>query len=329
MIKHYLRYRYPALACYALCVLCVFAVTSLGGQALSLPLYGLFVAGFLMLIVAIVDFIRFYRRVRALRQIAAQAAQNPQELPPPENAAERAYQQMIESLYAGWADSRNALEKLRAGQLTYFTLWVHQIKTPLSAMRLALEEADREDARAVLKRELFKVEQYADMALQYARMERFSGDLQAERVDLQALCRACVRKYATLFVYQGLSVTVEDFTAHAHTDAKWLGFVVEQLLSNAVKYTKQGGVRISYQNRVLEIADTGIGIRAQDIARVFDKGFTGYNGRLDTRASGLGLFMCKQVCAQLGITLALQSAPGRGTTALLRFPPEIENVTNL
>lgn len=182
----------------------------------------------------------------------------------------------------------------------FFALWAHQIKTPIAALNLLLQ-GEKQDA-AVCRQELFKIESYVEMVLNYLRFEEMSNDLVLERNSLEHL----------------------DYTVL--TDEKWFCFVLEQILSNALKYTKQGSVKISAEEsanglRVL-VKDTGIGIRSEDLPRIFEKGFTGYNGRMDKKASGLGLYLCKGVCEKLGHGISVASKEGEGTTVMITLQCE-------
>ena len=176
------------------------------------------------------------------------------------------------------------------------------------------------DTAGVIKQELFKIEQYADLALRYVKLTDISSDLVIERCFLEDIVSASVKKYAVLFVYQKLSLDMVPTDRKVMSDKRWLGFILEQILSNAIKYTYAGGVKIYLQNEKLVIEDTGIGIRAEDLPRIFMKGYTGCNGRLDNRASGIGLYLAKKAADALGITITVDSKVGMGTKVTLAFP---------
>ncbi len=202
--------------------------------------------------------------------------------------------------------------------LEYYTLWVHQVKTPLSAMRLILQSAKPEDGnKAVfdsLAQELFKVERYVEMVLGYLRLDSMSSDLRLENLPVYPIVKQAVKKFAPQFIYKKLALDLKDFDNRVITDEKWLGFVVEQLLSNALKYTCQGAITIFMdENDVLTIRDTGAGISQDDLPRIFERGFTGHNGRVDKTASGLGLYLTKQILDRLQNRVEIDSAPGKGT----------------
>lgn len=188
------------------------------------------------------------------------------------------------------------------------------------------EELQEKQDAAVCRQELFKIENYVEMALNYLRFEEMSNDLVLERNSLEQLVRQVVKKYAAIFIYNHISIQLEHLDYTVLTDEKWFCFVLEQILSNALKYTKQGSVKISAEEsanglRVL-VKDTGIGIRSEDLPRIFEKGFTGYNGRMDKKASGLGLYLCKGVCEKLGHGISVASKEGEGTTVMITLQCE-------
>ena len=206
----------------------------------------------------------------------------------------------------------------------FFALWAHQIKTPIAALNLLLQE-EKQDT-AVCRQELFKIENYVEMALNYLRFEEMSNDLVLERNSLEQLVRQVVKKYAAIFIYNHISIRLEHLDYTVLTDEKWFCFVLEQILSNALKYTKQGSVSISAEETEnglqIFVKDTGIGIKSEDLPRIFEKGFTGYNGRMDKKASGLGLYLCKGVCEKLGHEIRVASKEGEGTTVILTLQCE-------
>ena len=206
----------------------------------------------------------------------------------------------------------------------FFALWAHQIKTPIAALNLLLQE--EEQNVAACRQELFKIESYVEMALNYLRFEEMSNDLVLERNSLEQLVRQVVKKYAAIFIYNHISVQLEHLDYTVLTDEKWFCFVLEQILSNALKYTKQGSVKIYAEETEnglhIFVKDTGIGIKREDLPRIFEKGFTGYNGRMDKKASGLGLYLCKGVCGKLGHEISVSSKEGEGTTVILTLQCE-------
>lgn len=266
-----------------------------------------------------VGYFQFLRRHRELRRLLVQVREKVLPLPPPKGALEADYQALCQALAAERAalalEDRNRLQDMT----DYYTLWAHQIKTPIAAMRLLLQE----EPRAELEGELLKIEQYVEMVLGYLRLGSDSTDYVFRPCELDALLRQSVRKVARLFILKKISLDFQETGKTVVTDEKWLSFVVEQLLSNAVKYTPEGGrVRIYGDGDTLVIADSGIGIRPEDLPRVFEKGFTGFNGREDKKSTGIGLYLCRQVLDRLNHGISITSRPGQGTLVRLLFLEE-------
>ena len=197
--------------------------------------------------------------------------------------------------------------------MDYYTLWVHQIKTPIAAMDLLLQ-AKEEDTSA-LEVELQRISQYVDMVLQYLRLDSETRDLDLQRCQLDAVIRQTVRKYAKLFILKKIRLTFQETHLEVRQRREVVGLLLEQVLSNALKYTPPGERSAVFQDpaETLVIADTGIGIAPEDLPRIFDKGYTGHNGRMDKKATGIGLYLCRRVTNLLGHTITVTSQLGQGT----------------
>lgn len=204
--------------------------------------------------------------------------------------------------------------------LDYYTLWVHQVKTPIAASSLLIGDLKDKEAKSQLEQELFKIESYVHLVLQYLRLESFHDDLVLKQENLADLVREVVKKYALFFIQQGLSLNLHDLDHTIVTDKKWFLVILEQVLSNSLKYTKEGNIEIYFQEGGLYIKDTGLGIQNADLLRVFERGFSGYNGRLTQQSSGLGLYLSKKIADQLGHKIAIDSQVGQGTTVSIAFP---------
>ena len=157
------------------------------------------------------------------------------------------------------------------------------------------------------------------MVLQYLRLTDSVNDFVLKEYSLDQMIRQAVRKYAPMFIRKKLSLEYEDVGANVVTDEKWMVFVMEQLLSNAIKYTSSGVVRIYMEKGCLVVEDTGIGVLPEDLPRIFDKGYTGYNGRTDKKASGIGLYLVKEILTKLGHKILAESEPGAGTRMKILF----------
>ena len=289
----------------------VFALYRLNLEAV---LYAAVLGAVGTLTVAAVDFGLWLRRLRTLRELQNRVTLGLDGLPEPYGATEGAYQELLRSLYADRLTQLGAAGAREKDMVDYYTLWAHQIKTPIAAMRLLLQEEPRPE----LEGELLKIEQYVEMVLGYLRLGSDSTDYVFRDCDLDSLIRQSVRKYARLFILKKISLYFQATGKTVLTDGKWLSFVIEQLLSNAVKYTPEGGgVRIYGDGETLVIADSGIGIQPEDLPRVFEKGFTGFNGREDKKSTGIGLYLCRQVLDRLNHDISISSRPGQGTLVRL------------
>ena len=253
--------------------------------------------------------LRQHRRLELLRQLPEELADA---LPPSDTVKEADYRSLVTLL----AESRRAIrtqEEQRYGDMVdYYTMWAHQIKTPIASMRLTLQNEDSDLARS-LSGDLMRVEQYVEMVLVFLRLDSSTTDYVIRSHSLDDIVRPAVRKFAGEFIRRRLRLDYQSLDRTVVTDAKWLGFVVEQVLSNALKYTVSGSVTIAMDGDDLCIRDTGMGIAPEDLPRIFDRGFTGLNGRRDTRASGIGLYLCRRICRSLGHTIRASSVPNQGT----------------
>ncbi|MGN1021305.1 MAG: sensor histidine kinase [Aristaeellaceae bacterium] len=265
------------------------------------------------LIWAVWDSRRLRRRHEQLLQLAGMGADMEHNLPEPRTLQEEDAQLLIRALCREQRETVSRMNARYADMMDYYTVWAHQIKTPIAAMALQLNQEDSALGRR-LKAELMRVEQYVAMVLAYLRLDSESTDYVIREYDLDGIVRQAVKRFAGEFIARKLTLTYAPLNARVITDEKWLLFVVEQVISNALKYTQEGGVAITLEEpKTLCIRDTGIGIAPEDLPRVFDKGYTGCNGRADKKASGIGLYLCRQICRRLGHGISAQSRPGEGT----------------
>lgn len=315
----YFASRRALLLLYLLSMCTVLLLGYLAQQDTVYVRYSCVIISFIFVCLLMGDGARYRRSRRRMEQLHLRTELLPRELPEPLDGLAGDYEAVIRALTQ--ENERLKTESIRQQeeQKEYYTLWVHQIKTPISAMRLLLDKESGDEGK-LLKQELFKVDQYADLALKFVKLGDIASDLIIERCDLNEIARAAVKKYSLLFVYSRLSVSMEPLAKDIPCDRMWLEFILCQLLSNSVKYTHTGGVRIYMEQNALVVEDTGIGIRKEDLPRIFEKGYTGYNGRMDTRASGIGLYLVKRAADALGIRLEVTSELGKGTRVSLRFP---------
>ena len=317
MFLKYLKSRWPIPAALLLFALIFALVLSLYDMPSESVLYaGLLCASCGVFLVAL-SYTRWLHRCRALEQLRRSICVSDDGLPSPSDYEDELYQELVRTLSSERARLDAAADAERRDAADYYAMWAHQIKTPIAAMRLLLQQPELD--RGSLEAELFRIEQYVGMVLGYLKLEGDSNDFVLRKRRLDDVVRGCVRKYARLFIIKKLPLNFEETRMTVLTDDKWLAFMIEQLLSNSLKYTSQGEIRIYADGKALVVEDTGIGISAEDLPRLGERGFTGYNGREDKKSTGLGLYLCRRVCAKLGHKLVIESTPDVGTRVKILF----------
>lgn len=312
-IKFLLRFLYYRRRIIAV-ILAVAAVFALFMYIYGVPVKALVYAGSICAAVtafaAAGDYARYYNKHKLLYGLKNEILLTAENLPLGDNEIEQRYGELIELLSEAKSELRSETDMRYENTLMYFTMWVHQIKTPISAMSLALQSSDFPE-NAELAEGLGKIEQYVEMALLYVKLDNEDEDLVFRRCPLDRIVKQAVRRFSQQFIRKKIRLIYEPLEVEVLTDEKWLLFVVEQVISNALKYTPKGSVEISLETKtepVLLIRDTGIGIAPEDLPRVFERGFTGNNGRTDKKATGIGLYLCKRVCEKLGYSISAKSS---------------------
>jgi len=220
----------------------------------------------------------------------------------------RDYQNAIRQLGNEYRNYVSESERKYENMMDYYTVWAHQIKTPISSMKLAFQGEDSTLSRR-LSVDLFRIEQYVDMVLVYLRLDSEYTDYVFKECNMDEVIKNSVKKFASEFIGRKLSLEYEPEDVTVVSDSKWLEFVIGQIISNSLKYTETGGIKIYFKEpKMLVIEDTGIGIAEEDLPRIFEKGYTGYNGRTDGSASGIGLYLCRRICGRLGHKISAESS---------------------
>lgn len=321
----------------------------------------------LLLITVLIGFFRYSSKVKALSNALKRPVEEQAQLPEATDDVEMLYHGLLENQSIARSESESSAAIRQSQMRDYYSMWVHQIKTPISAMKLLLE-AEREELGqficddeqsqchigdmtggnigAALKQqaaltelsdnvasfedELFRIEEYVSMALQYQRVSSTENDFVLEKVSVDGVIRDTIKKYAKIMIRRHIGIDYSGTGQEVYTDVKWLAFMLEQILSNAIKYTPQGFVTIETAEEkdrfFITIKDTGIGIKAEDLPRVFEKGYTGYNGHADKKATGIGLYLCRQMADKLGHTIRMESEIGKGTKVWIGFDLDYADV---
>ena len=322
-IGTYMKSRCGHIVLYLVMLFLFWLVLYLYGVKSDALEYAAILSAVLLAAAGILGFIRYCRYVDQTKEALEALPDELRELPRAKDIQEEFYQVKMQQLFDAKAALETETRISRQEMLDYYSLWAHQIKTPIAAMRLLLQAYGEETAQEgaedfirPMKMELFKTEQYVEMVLSYLRMEDMSSDLSLQWYEIDKIVRQAVRKYSQLFILKKIRLNYQKCEGMVLTDEKWLLLVLEQILSNALKYTSQGSISIYMEaasEGVLIIEDTGIGIQAEDLPRIFEKGFTGYNGRTDKKSTGIGLYLCKTICTKLNHGLSIESEVGKGT----------------
>ncbi len=303
-LTSWLGHRSIFLIAYAVFAVAILAYSSLFDIKRNLVFYALTLLTICWLLALLWDFVREFSRFGKIWRGPKVASGT---------ASERLLLEKVERLEV---QNKLLIEKQRQEQTElddYYTLWAHQMKTPIAASQLLVKEVDSSPVRHQLESELFKIEQYTGLVLNYLRLQSFHDDLVIEAVNLEELVRSLVKKYSLFFIQVNTSLDLGHLDRTVKTDKRWLGLLIEQILSNALKYCQEGTISIFLDGNDLVIRDTGIGIAESDLERVFERGFSGFNGRRTQQSSGLGLYLSRKIAAELCYSLKLKSKVGRGT----------------
>lgn len=230
--------------------------------------------------------------------------------------------------YENLLDENNRLRSIYINEKKdleeYFLLWTHQIKTPITVANLILNKKSDPDTKK-LKEEMFYIEEYTNMAINYIKLTDRATDMDIEKVDLDRLIKTLLKKYSLIFINKGISLDYKESKVEVLTDSKLLSIMIEQIMSNALKYTERGKITISFDKdkNTLSIMDTGIGIRDEDLGKIFDRGYSGFNGRVNHKSSGLGLFLVREISKILKLRVEVKSKLGQGSEFFIIFPANL------
>lgn len=326
LLLGYMKQKWRALALLGVCsglFAWVLTLYRLSAEAVG---YAALLCLIVLLVAGAADFLSWRRKVLLLESLEGQAALLLSLIPEPQDRGEAAYRDLLLELDEDRRTAVSAYDAQLRESMDYYTMWVHQIKTPIAAMRLVLQD-DESDRGLAMRTELFRIERYVELVLSYLRLGGGATDYVIRQVDMDSVVRQAARKYAPLFIRSKVSLDLREMEWKVLSDEKWLQLVVEQVLSNAVKYAPGGQVTVRKEGENLLVQDNGVGIAAEDLPRIFERGFTGCNGRMDKRATGIGLYLSREICKKLGHTITVSSELGKGTCVtigLARAQLEVE-----
>ena len=291
----------------------------------NLPLEALIYTGSFCFLAALIasfsDFVNYKESYKKLNFLEQNILNDLEALPKSLDIRIDYYHKIIEKLYEELEKLTQENRQKNTDMVDYYSMWVHQIKTPIAAMNFLLdnEEVDQK----ILQQELFKIERYVEMVLTYIRLDSTSSDYVITKINLDEVVKDTVKKYTALFINKKIKLNYVSHETMVISDKKWLSFAFEQILGNSVKYSSTNGeITIETFENKLVIEDKGIGIKEEDLPRIFEKGFTGFNGRYEKKSSGLGLYLCKKTLDKLGHHIEISSTVGKGTRVEITFPKE-------
>ena len=269
--------------------------------------------------------LRRLQEVLADEEVLADAVMPP--LPRPANREQALYQELLQRIFAAQERRYRRLHQERQKQGEFLATWVHDTKMPIAVSRLLLEGAtDKapEELLSSLEEELDRIEAGVERVLYSAKLESFAKDYLIQEVWLEQVVKEAVKRHSRTFIAKRIRLDLRELPGWVLSDRKWLGFILDQILSNALKYTPLGGcIRISSKgigrHWSLVLEDNGIGIPAEDVPRIFDRGFTGRNGREFQHATGMGLYLAAQLADKLGHRLEVESKEGEYTRLIIDF----------
>ena len=291
----------------------------------NLPLEALIYTGSFCFLAALVasfsDFLNYRESYKKLKFLEQNILNDLDALPKSLDIRIDYYHKIIEKLYEELEKLTQENRQKNTDMVDYYSMWVHQIKTPIAAMNFLLD--NEEVNQKNFQQELFKIERYVEMVLTYIRLDSTSSDYVITKINLDEVVKDSVKKYATIFINKKIKLNFVSHETMVISDKKWLSFAIEQILGNSVKYSNTGGeITIETCENKLIVEDNGMGIKEEDLPRIFEKGFTGFNGRYEKKSSGLGLYLCKKTLDKLGHHIEISSKVGEGTRVEITFPKE-------
>ena len=309
--RRYWKNRLPFLLTNLVCMAALTVFLLVCGNSVSAVVLILIVWALILLTGLVLTYWKRKRQMKKLLDMAEQLSERyliSEVMELPEQAEDQVYYQLLKMAGKSMLEQIGEVERERLEYKEYIEQWIHEIKTPITAMKLLCEN-HRTDWTKELLLELEKTNRFTEQALYYARSEHTEKDYSVREMALSQVVHQAIADNKYLLLQGGMRLEVEEMQDTVYSDEKWVRFILNQLIANAVKYrTEQPVLRISTHKRqdqvILVVEDNGIGIAASDLPRIFEKGFTGQNGRMIQQSTGIGLYLCKRLCEKLGIEIS-------------------------
>ncbi len=311
-LKAYIRYRLPVAGVLTIFPICAWGLCYLYELPVNPFVHLTYLSAALALVFVVVDFIKYRNKLSEIKRGVDEDTKIIGA-----DAIEEEYIRQITDLRRELRDTGDQFACKYNEMVDYYTIWAHQIKTPISALSLTAQNIDDDDLRESLMTQIVRVENYADMVMGYIRLDSETNDLVFTRQSVENIVRQEIKKQRSAIVAKGLTLDFRGGEHEAVTDSRWLGFAVGQVLSNSIKYTSKGKITVTCDSEKIVIEDEGMGIAAEDLPRVFEKGYTGYNGRGDKKSTGIGLYLVKRTMDMLRGDISIESEVSKGTKVTL------------
>lgn len=323
--RQYWKNRVPFLLTNLICMVALTVFLLVCGNSTSAVLL-ILVVWALILLAGL--FLTYWKRSRQMRQLLDMAGQLSERylisevMELPEQAEDQVYYRLLKMAGKSMLEQIGEVQRERQEYKEYIEQWIHEVKTPITAIKLICEN-NRCSFTRELMAELENINRFTEQALYYARSEHTEKDYSVREISLSDVVHGAIADNKYLLRQNNVAVTVEDVEYSIYSDDKWLRFILDQLISNAVKYRADQPVLHFFADKktdsiILSVSDNGIGIPQGDLPRIFEKGFTGQNGRTIHSSTGIGLYLCRRLCDKLGIGISA-SSEGKGTTISLSF----------
>ena len=246
-------------------------------------------------------------------------------MPKPSRAERLAYYRILKKANKSMLENISIIKQQQKDYKEYIESWVHEIKIPITSVKLLCEN-NKSDITTKIDEEIEEINNFVEQALFYARMDQVSNDFMIKNINLNNVIKNVLARNKKIMIQNNMKVELNNVNTNCYTDEKWLEFIVNQIIQNAIKYRKEKNANIvitiseNKENVILNIKDNGIGIKTSEIDRIFDKGFTGTNGRNQKKSTGIGLYLCKRLCQEIGMEIEANSKENEFTEIKIIIP---------
>ncbi|MHC1748705.1 MAG: sensor histidine kinase [Cellulosilyticaceae bacterium] len=291
--------------------------------------YAILVTLFLFIIYLTADYLKLNFHCRKLKKLSGNNETDwIVSVPSPHTFDQKLYTELLIKLKRNSDEKFEEFSDKNAQDIDFLKTWIHEIKTPIAASKLIIENNLNTPTEKTLYNILDEIEKIEDMVqktLCYSQLNDFSRDCQIGKVSVQKVVNACIEREYSNIINKGIQLTIKSINFEVDSDIKWLHFIIKQLIDNAIKYSRINGTlqvesKSEQNGQILIIRDFGVGIKEEDLRRVFEKGFTGFNGRKSKASTGVGLYLSQKLAGKLGHSITISSQLGEGTEVSLHFP---------